>query len=120
MPPAGSPPLKVLSLREAAERLHLSEKTLRLHLRALRGVDDFGRVLYRKTSPAPNAPWRISEEQLQLIWNTLPAPETPPRKGRRRPQPAAEVSYEAVMDLIDERVRKIRPRSGPKAPRSSR
>ncbi|MCC6913513.1 MAG: hypothetical protein IT566_07405 [Rhodospirillaceae bacterium] len=102
--------MKVLSLREAAERLHLSEKTLRLHLRALRGVDNFGRALYRKTSPAPNAPWRISEEQLRLIWETLPTPEAP-RKGRRTAQPAADVSYEAVMDLIDERLQKAGRRS---------
>lgn len=97
--------LKVMSLREAAARLCMGEKTLRLHLNRLGGVDRLGRPLFRRTSAATNAPWRISEEQLRLIWESLPAPRPGVRPATSRSRSLSpEAAHREAQDLIATRL----------------
>ncbi|WP_425405866.1 hypothetical protein [Hwanghaeella sp.] len=62
--------LKIVGVKEAAERLGLSVRVLEAHLQSIGPVDEHGNPYYRMT---PGRGKRLfSEEQLEMIWESLP------------------------------------------------
>lgn len=62
--------LKILGIKEAAKRLGISVRVLEAHLQRIGPFDEQGRPYYRMT---PGRGKRLfSEEQLEMIWESLP------------------------------------------------
>ena len=73
-----------LTLKQAADRMNISVKTIRRRLPALLAMDPPG--AYRTDPDSPLAPWRIIPAALDTLRGQTVEPKpAPPPRGRRKP-----------------------------------
>ena len=100
--------MKIVDVKEAAKKLGISVRVLEAHLQRIGPFDEQGRPYYRMT---PGRGKRLfSEEQLEMIWESLPPGVEVPnvkitmphveRRGRRRKKAGSNKEFCATSIML--------------------